>query len=1250
MKRILIVDDSNLILSQLEDSLASSGYEVVARANSGEEAVLRAREARPDVILMDIVMPGEMDGIRAAQIIGRELHIPVVFLTSHDEETVIERVKDAGADGYILKPFKSAELKATIEIALQKKRFVEEARDLYKEVVENTSDFIYVLDGGGDIKFLNRTACESLGEPLDRLVGMNFKDLATPESYEHTVRLFMRRLKGEEIGAYEIQLYDKDKSVRTIETRERLVWDKGRVVEVHGIARDVTERKKADEAFRKSEERYRIITQHMRDTVWVLDRNLKPVFISPSVERARGYTFEELKALPLEKNLTSESYETMVKAVLDMLSQEKVGGGETRLPETVSLEWFRKDGTTYWSEVSLSLISDEKGDPVEILGVGRDITERRRNEEALRQSEERYRALFENAAFGIFHSHPDGRFLRVNSALARILGYDSPEEVISSVRDFKKDLYANPEDRVKAIEEMAQQKGWGFFEADWRRKDGAVITARVHIRLVFDSTEAFQYVEGFLQDITEEKRAREQILYLKEFNETIINSMVDSIDIIDKDYTIIFQNSTAKKRFGEGVGKKCHEFYHGIVAPCEYCMAPEAVTKKRCLSREIRLEDGTYLEVHSSPIKMPDGDSCSMEIMRDITVRKKAESALRDSEQRYRLLAENANDIIFTADMNLHFTYISPSVTRIRGFTVEEALAQTAAEALTPGSLIVALDVLGEELKIEAELPKDLTRTRTLEMEETCKDGSTIWTETTFSSLRDERGGLTGILGITRDISERRKAEEALRESEEKFRNMFETSRDFLYIASLDGKILEYNRSGRDFFGYSDEEILNLNLRDLYAYPEEREKIVKKVMSEGSVENYELRLKKKDGTPVDVLLTVVARRDGDGNVIGLQGTVKDVTQMKRLELQLVQSEKLSGLGTMISGVAHELNNPLTAIMGNAELLLRDSTIPRNIVNALEVIYKESDRAARIVSGLLTFAREHRSERRTININDIILESYKLREYHLKTSNIEVKLSLSPGIPLTHTDPYLLQQVYTNIINNARDALIEKGGGALTIRTYDRDNVLFTEFEDDGPGIKKENLKRIFDPFFTTKDVGKGTGLGLSMAFGIINEQGGTIDVESELGKGAKFTVTIPIVRSQEMENEESTLPGTGQAGKRILVIDDEEYLRNLLSRVLCDSGSSVETASSGAEAVKLIEKEKFDAIVTDIKMPGMGGMELYAYIINKHPSIAKRMLFITGDTLSEETQTFLEVTGNKFIAKPFKIDEFLRILNQVLGQ
>ena len=256
-------------------------------------------------------------------------------------------------------------------------------------------------------------------------------------------------------------------------------------------------------------------------------------------------------------------------------------------------------------------------------------------------------------------------------------------------------------------------------------------------------------------------------------------------------------------------------------------------------------------------------------------------------------------------------------------------------------------------------------------------------------------------------------------------------------------------------------------------------------------------------------MSVNIRRDKDGNPVHFFSSARDMTEKRKMEQQLLQSEKLSAVGTMISGVAHELNNPLTSIIGNAQLLAKRD-VPEDIKNKLSVILKESIRSSKIVAGLLAFAREHKPERKMTNINDILTETIKLREYDLKVSNIGVHVSLSDDLPQTFADPYQLQQVFINLVNNARDALAGRESAALAVRTYRRDDAVLIEFDDNGPGIADESIKKIFDPFFTTKEVGKGTGLGLSMAYGIIKEHDGTISVESKPGKGAKFVVTLPI--------------------------------------------------------------------------------------------------------------------------------------------
>jgi two-component system, NtrC family, sensor kinase len=629
----------------------------------------------------------------------------------------------------------------------------------------------------------------------------------------------------------------------------------------------------------------------------------------------------------------------------------------------------------------------------------------------------------------------------------------------------------------------------------------------------------------------------------------------------------------------------------------------------------------------------------SLELKASIEIallRKESESRFRDL---YRELVERTSDLIYVVDGEGKIKYVNDQIVRLGGYSRQESIGKNFASFMTPESLSYSAEIFRRHLGGDDVGPFELS---------VMDSGGGIHVIEMREHLVWEDGKIVEVHGIGRDVTERKKAEQELRMSEEKFRGVFETSPDFMYISSVDGKILDYNPSARDFFGYTDEEIKTLTILAVYADTDQRKELVDALMANGFVHNHEVRLKKKDGSIIDALATVTVRRDRDGTAVGFQGSVKDITQMKQMERRMLEVEKLSGLGTMVSGIAHELNNPLTAIMGNAELLSMNNDITDRQKKSLDVIMQESSRAAKVVSNLLAFAREHKSERTLVCVNDIVTESLALREYNLRVNNINVELRLSDDMPPTLADPHQLQQVFVNIINNASDALTEQGGGRLVITTGRREKNLKIVFEDDGPGISRENVKRLFDPFFTTKEVGKGTGLGLSIAYGIIEAHGGTIEVESEPGRGARFTVEIRISRGKTKGSTDGPQPvGKVFAGKSVLIVDDEAPVRGFISELMVREGCTVRTASTAEDAISLIGDEPFDAVLADIRMPGMDGMQFYSHIVNNYPEVSKRILFITGDTLSDEIQVFLRESNTEAITKPFTIDQLLTGLCRV---
>ncbi|MGD0766559.1 MAG: ATP-binding protein, partial [Dehalococcoidia bacterium] len=344
---------------------------------------------------------------------------------------------------------------------------------------------------------------------------------------------------------------------------------------------------------------------------------------------------------------------------------------------------------------------------------------------------------------------------------------------------------------------------------------------------------------------------------------------------------------------------------------------------------------------------------------------------------------------------------------------------------------------------------------------------------------------------------------------------------------------------------------------------------------------------------LSVVVTPLAGSAGDGAVLVL----RDVSEEHLMQERLLQSEKMASVGQLVSGVAHELNNPLTGVTGFAQLLLArdlDDQTRRDV----ETIYSEAERAAKIVENLLSFARRRKAQKGLVNLNTLLERVLELRSYDLRVKNIELELDLDPRLPLTMSDPDQIQQVFFNVITNAEHAMLSAhAGGKLRVRSRAERGYIRLSFSDDGLGIPPENLRRVFDPFFTTKEGGQGTGLGLTISYGIVDDHGGRIRVESRAGKGATFIVELPIVEGPAFPPRETEkeieLP---KICRRVLVVDDEESILALLRDVLTADGHTVDTARNGAEALTLLAAHGYDLMITDIKMPGMGGQALYEHV------------------------------------------------------
>jgi len=501
------------------------------------------------------------------------------------------------------------------------------------------------------------------------------------------------------------------------------------------------------------------------------------------------------------------------------------------------------------------------------------------------------------------------------------------------------------------------------------------------------------------------------------------------------------------------------------------------------------------------------------------------------------------------------------------------------------------------------------------------------------------------------------------------FARLFEAVHEGVYIGTIGPETtttIAANPHLKLIFGYaseSAEEDVRPFDRERFVDPQARVALLERLTVDGSVSDYLLRLRRADGNPVWVELTARADPPFDDHSLRVEALLRDVSERKKLDAetrdlyhQLLQAEKMAALGQTVSGVAHELNNPLATILSWAERLSQRPSLEEPVRRGLETILSESERAARIVRNLLTFARKRQTTRAMVDVNQVVRETLALRAYEQRVTNITVIDALAAGLPQVFADGHQVQQVLLNLVINAEQAMLSANGrGVLVVRTWhdpDQESVIL-EINDDGPGIPDELQPKIFDPFFTTKEVGKGTGLGLTVAYAIVQEHGGRIRLESRPTVGASFYVELPVTgaklgpepaaRARLQETTEAV------AGASILVVEDEAKLASAVADALRDAGYLVEHAADGEVGLAKVKAQAFDLVICDLKMPRMDGKTFYKTLAAASPGLAKRVIFVTGDVAGTDAEAFLEESGCRWLAKPFRLADLLKAVREGLA-
>jgi len=488
--------------------------------------------------------------------------------------------------------------------------------------------------------------------------------------------------------------------------------------------------------------------------------------------------------------------------------------------------------------------------------------------------------------------------------------------------------------------------------------------------------------------------------------------------------------------------------------------------------------------------------------------RKLAEEALKENKEKLQRMFESATDGIVVTDLNGNIMEVNEAAVRLRGSDSKEKLiGQNTFEFIAEKDRVRVMEILKNALE-DGQIRKNVEITFLTE------DGREYFAEVNSALLKDAAGNPAGFIAMFRDITERKRAEERIKHAAEEWRTTFDSITDLISICDKDFKLARVNKAFADAFKMKPVELIGKHCYEIIhgtneSIPNCPQKVTIKTKKPAMVEFFEPHL----GIHLEMSTSPIFNEKGE--VVACVHVTRDITERKKMEEQLIVTDRLASVGELASGIAHELNNPLTSVIGFSQLLL-EKDVPDDVREDLKIIHSEAQRTAQVVKNLLTFARKHDTEKGPMNINSIMEKVLELRAYEQRVSNIQVNTRFALDLPEIMADYFQLQQVFLNIVINAEHFMIESNNrGTLTITTEKVEDIIRASFADDGPGISKENLGHLFDPFFTTKAVGKGTGLGLSICHGIITEHGGRIYAESKLGKGATFVVELPITTDKK---------------------------------------------------------------------------------------------------------------------------------------
>jgi PAS domain S-box-containing protein len=1323
--RIILVEDLPTDAELIKREIRKSGIEFSDIIVDTEEDYINALKTfSPDLILSDFSLPG-FDGMRALNIQQNLAPLtPFVLVTgSVNEETAVDCMK-AGADDYVIKQ-NLKRLGEAIKGAIEKKRLIAEKKDVeltlrrseerYRSLFENSAvpifeeDFSSVKILFDELKASGVTDFRSYFDrhpedivrctALIKIINVNsesirfFQARDKQEIFNDLSACFMDEtwpiFKEEIIALAEGNLYfECEIQVATFEWEHRHLIlklsvrpdcvDTLKQVLVSFV--DITASKQAEAALAESEELFRTAFENATVGVCLVNSSGEFLSVNNALCNLLGYSKEELLSLTFSGLTLEEDKEIGLSAMRQMLAGEKnMANFENR--------YIHKNGSIIWTNVSTGIVHNVTRRIEYFVTYIEDITERKQAELTIRRSAELYCALTENMKDVIWILDPETlHFTYISPSCEKLVGYTaeeimsrpftsivSPEYQEKLMNDMKKII----SDNLSGTEAPGKYHSQVFMQP---RKDGSIIWTELTAYSYLNIETGKMELRGVNRDITERRHAEELVINSEKQLRTLINAMPDIVCFKDGKGRWLEANWFDLNLFQlenvEYKGKTDKElaefspFYKEAFLGCE--LSDEEAWGKGILSRRdevIPRPDGT--ELTFDVIKIPSFDASGnragmLVIGRDITERRKIEEELQKSEEKFRLLAINATDVIWTMDMNGMNTYISPSVERLRGYTPEEALLMTEKESLTPESAARASASLKNAIeKIECGQKFD---SYSLILEQPCKDQSTVWVEVTVSGIYDENGKFVSFLGVTRDITERRKAEVLLQEKQ----FWLAESQRVGKIGSYNFDILNNSWSSSDVL----DEIFGIESTFNRTYeawlsiiePDQADYMMnyfqEEVLKKRNSFNKEYKIRRLNDSAERWVWGLGELIFGEeGNPVKMIGTIQDITERKKSEEALIsakeKAEENDRLKTaFLNNISHEIRTPMNAIIGFSGFLNEPNLQPEKRKYFTEIICNASNQLLSIITDIINIATIETGQeclnKNKFNLNKSLNDIFN--QFDIKAKNQQLNLKCFTPLPdnevMLDTDETKLVQVLSNLIGNALKFTKQ---GQVTYGYTLKDNFLEFYVKDSGIGIPENMHEEIFERFrqadSTIARQYGGTGLGLSISKAYVELLGGTIWLDSHPGNGSTFYFTLPfaIFRNGHSKNNNVHLLNDDNLGynksKTILIAEDEDFNFMLLDQILSGLNLNLIRVMNGAEAVMACKSNpEIDMVIMDVKMPVMDGYEATRHIKKERPELP--IMIQTAYARESDRIKAFECGCDEYVSKPLVIKDFLSLLDK----